>query len=234
LVIDETAWRNTQENFIKPTPELERARLQQAVEHIYLPRRAPESVAHGALTELYDVVTRTVGGKTAVLYLEFGVAGGKSMRRIAERFPNPNSKFVGFDSFEGIPEDWKDKPRGSFSMKGKPPLMTDRRVSFVKGWFQNTLPVFLAALDRTQENPVLVHYDADLYSSTLFILSTLWFHIPEYYFMFDEFMSEEIIALHDFSLAFPVNLQFLCQTNAGGSPSQVFGKLRRVNSHYEI
>lgn len=74
-----------------------------------------------------------------------------------------------------------------------------------------------------------MHYDADLYSSTLFVLSTLWHKIPEYYFIFDEFMSEEIVALHDFARAYPIEFEFLCQTNAGGYPTQVFGRLRRVS-----
>jgi len=72
-----------------------------------------------------------------------------------------------------------------------------------------------------------VHYDADLYSSTLFILTSLWHRIPHYFFNFDEFMSEEIIALHDFSLAYPIEFDFLSQTNPNRLPTQIFGQLKR-------
>jgi hypothetical protein len=143
---------------------------------------------------------------------------------------------VGFDSFEGLPEDWVQPwgttPRGTFSMEGRPPALRDARVEFVRGWFQNTLYPFLADLKSAPAGPVLVHYDADIYTSTLFILSTLWNPIPEYYFVFDEFLGEEIIALNDFSSAHPVELEFLCQTNAGGYPNQVFGRMRQVPYTY--
>ncbi len=43
-------------------------------------------------------------------------------------------------------------------------------------------------------------------------------------------MSEEIIALDDFAAAFPVEIEFLCQTNAGKMPSRVFGRVRRVEA----
>lgn len=224
--ITDSEWERMQEQFLQPSPELDKRRRQQAVARVYLSRRAPISVGPDAITDLYDVVANAIGGNAAVRYFEFGVAGGKSMRRIAERFPNPDARFFGFDSFEGLPEDWKDKPKGTFSMAGKPPVIRDKRVSFVKGLFQDTLPGFITSIDRMDTNPLLVHYDADLYSATLFVLSTLWYHVQEYYFIFDEFMSEEVIALHDFSRAYPIDLQFLCQTNAGGFPSQVFGKMR--------
>jgi hypothetical protein len=108
------------------------------------------------------------------------------------------------------------------------PAIADPRVSFVQGWFQNTLPAFLAANPLGGRWPILVHYDADLYSSTLFILTNLWHAAAEYFFIFDEFMGEELIALDDFTRAFPAELGFMCQTNAGNYPAQVFGQMRRL------
>ena len=207
--------------------DIKKYRLEQALEKIYFPRKPDHAVPAGAIGELHDFAAATIGD-VPILYLEFGVFNGRSMSRMAERFPNADARFFGFDSFEGLPANWKNMPQGTFSTRGKIPIVADSRVSFVKGWFQNTLPDFLISLDLNLKNPVLVHYDADLYSSSLFVLSTLWYHISEYYFIFDEFMSEEILALHDFCLAFPVELSFLSQTNSGGYPTQIFGRMRRV------
>jgi hypothetical protein len=204
---------------------LAQLRLKQAVDVIYEPRPAPHVVPAGERDKLYDFAARTLGN-TPVRYLEFGVAGGKSMRMMTERFNHPDARFFGFDCFEGIPEAWQDKPAGTFTMHGVLPAMTDKRVTLIKGYFQDTLPGFISTSQFGPANPVLVHYDADLYSSTLFILSTLWPCIPEYYFLFDEFMSDEVIALHDFSRAYPVEIEFLCRTDRR-FPPQIFGRLKR-------
>jgi hypothetical protein len=39
-----------------------------------------------------------------VLYMEFGVAYGASIRYWSRELKNPTSVFHGFDSFEGLPE----------------------------------------------------------------------------------------------------------------------------------
>src|SRR5436190_16155769 len=88
---------------------------------------------------------------------------------------------------------------------------------------------YVAFLPRRSQpqytRPILVHYDADLYSSTLFVLCMLWSVTSSYYFIFDEFMGDELLALDDFSRAFPVDLEFLC--SAGEYPVKVFGRMRR-------
>jgi O-methyltransferase len=207
-------------------------RREEAFERIYMNRQPPHEVGNNDLPALYDVALSVIGQRE-ILYLEFGVADGRSMRRIIDRFTHPDSRFVGFDSFQGLPEDWVQPhgimPRGTFSREQIPPAISDQRLSFEKGWFQNTLHPFINKSNKSETNGVvLVHFDADLYSSTLYILGTLYDRYPEYYFIFDEFMSHEIVALHDFSLAFPVELEFICQTNAGGYPNQVFGKIKRT------
>src|SRR5437870_1966975 len=85
-------------------------------------------------------LTRVTGRRP--LYLEFGVFEGNSMRWWAAELTNPAARFVGFDSFEGLPEDWRPStPRGWFKTTG-PPAIDDARVSFVTGWFDETLPGF--------------------------------------------------------------------------------------------
>src|SRR5208337_4929169 len=109
---------------------------------------------------LFDLVGREIGDKK-VLYLEFGVWKGESILYWSKLLKNPESKLQGFDSFEGLPEDWNDKyPKGSFSTGGAIPVIDDPRVQFFKGWFDHSLPAY-----RIPEHEVLVlNLDADLYS----------------------------------------------------------------------
>lgn len=74
------------------------------------------------------------------LNLEFGVFSGTTINHLSSEYPHLN--FVGFDSFEGLPEDWKSGfEKGCFSVKELP--IVNKNVQLVKGWFDNTLPEFL-------------------------------------------------------------------------------------------
>ncbi|WP_338661175.1 class I SAM-dependent methyltransferase [Pararoseomonas sp. SCSIO 73927] len=91
------------------------------------------------------------------LVLEFGVFSGRSINHIAELFPGP---VYGFDSFEGLPENWGRFRKGHFATAL--PAVAEN-VELVVGWFNETLPGFL------REHPGdirLLHVDCDLYSST--------------------------------------------------------------------
>lgn len=183
--------------------------------------------------DLYDVAAETIGKETPATILEFGVAHGRSMRLFSERFTSPDTRFTGFDSFVGLPEAWLMHDAGAFSNRGVPPAIPDQRVSFVKGWFQNTVPDYLDRFEYDPVRPYLIHYDADLYSSTLFLLTSMWCRIPEYYFIMDDFTQDDMSALFDFAVAYPVELEFIAQTRGSqGSelpvPAQVFGRTRRV------
>lgn len=110
-------------------------------------------------------------GTGPMLYLEFGVFSGASLRWWVENNSDQRSQFVGFDSFEGLPEDWnRHRPKGVFGRFGEPPRVDDARCSFEVGWFRETVPRFFRRLDR-KNVPIVVHCDADLYSSTLIVLA---------------------------------------------------------------
>ena len=197
-----------------------------AINEFYIPRR-PVDFVDSSLA-LYDFAAAHIGPDRPVTYLEFGVASATSMRAIASRFVHPDSRFIGFDSFIGLPEAWLMHERGAFSTNGVLPHFGDGRVEFVPGWFQNTVPDRLIALGRP-DTPVLVHFDADLYSSTMFLMSTLWHYIPNYHFMMDDFIQEDATALHDFVRSYPVEVKFIAERSGGGGhPNQIFGSLRRV------
>lgn len=122
--------------------------------------------------------------KPNTLWLEFGVASGRTINYI--------SKFTsdivyGFDSFEGLPEKWRDGfDKGVFNRNGDLPIVNSN-VTLIKGWFDNTLPNFI----KTQNKKIsFIHIDCDLYSSTKFILNTLKEYIsPECVVVFDELVN---------------------------------------------
>ncbi len=98
--------------------------------------------------------------------LEFGVCRGTSLRFLAKR-AGPSRKLYGFDSFQGLPEEWKGKefPKGTFSLDKAPKVPSN--VTLVPGWFEQTVPEFARSL---QHQPALVHIDSDLYSSSKTVL----------------------------------------------------------------
>ena len=103
------------------------------------------------------------------LYAEFGVYKGDSINRLARL--RPHQTFHGFDSFEGLPESWTLGARtGSFSIGGRLPAVR-RNVVLVKGFFEQTLPGFLAACGKT--SVAFIHIDCDLYSATKTVLTQL-------------------------------------------------------------
>jgi hypothetical protein len=138
--------------------------------------------------ELFDLIIQQVADRD-VLYLEFGVFRGDSMRYWSRRLNNPQAKLHGFDSFEGLPEAWNiDSPQGHFSTNGAIPTIEDSRVKFFKGWFNETLPSYqIPPHDR-----LVLDMDADLYSSTSYVLTTLKsIIVPGTYIYFDEFADRE-------------------------------------------
>ena len=103
------------------------------------------------------------------LMLEFGVADGASLRYVAGRVARP---FHGFDSFEGLPEDWSGtyERKGKFGRGGTLPEVPGN-VTLHRGWFTDTLPPFLAA--HPDEPVACLHVDCDIYSSTVTVLRAL-------------------------------------------------------------
>jgi hypothetical protein len=163
---------------------------------------------------------------SAILYLEFGVWKGYSIEYFLSLIDSPDSKFYGFDSFEGLPENWRGMDSGHFSTGGNIPDLKDPRAVFVKGWFSATLPPLLDQLSRESDgHSVLIHFDADLYSSTLFLLYTITQKISDFYFIFDEFSGHESRALYNFMQASGAKVDFYSQTTWQDCPSAVFGRL---------
>jgi hypothetical protein len=119
------------------------------------------------------------------IYLEFGVYQGETIRYWAEHLSNPKARLFGFDSFEGLPDDWTAAAgRGHFSIGGEPPRVDDDRVEFVKGWFNDSLPSF----DLPSHDRLFINVDSDLYSSAATVLGWVAPHFDVGDFLyFDEF-----------------------------------------------
>lgn len=119
--------------------------------------------------------------------VEFGVYSGYSLAIIAAHMP-----VIGFDSFEGLPEDWRDGfPKGMFDTQGIPFRIPSNAMA-VKGWFEDTVPTFpFPALG-------LVHIDCDLYSSTVTALEAVTPYVDiDTILVFDEFHSYPEAAHHE-------------------------------------
>ncbi len=147
------------------------------------------------------------------LVLEFGVAAGATLSRIAAA----RSPAHGFDSFEGLPEDWRPGyERGRFRRDQRPEV---RGAHLHVGWFADTLPVFLARHDGPL---AFVHFDADLYSSTATVLSLAEERFkPGTVMLFDEYWNypgweqHEHRALTEFLLRTGYGVDYLGQVTAG-------------------
>ncbi len=100
------------------------------------------------------------------LILEFGVYSGRTINHIASL---TDEHIFGFDSFKGLPEDWRSEyGKGSFSTSYLPTVAGN--VELVVGLFDETLPEFLSK----HPQPVsFLHIDCDLYSSAKSALSSL-------------------------------------------------------------
>lgn len=122
--------------------------------------------------------------------LEFGVYRGGTINLLADKFKNQT--LYGFDSFEGLPEDWdmNDHPekgyieKERFALDSLPEVLNN--VELIKGWFNESIPKFLETHDI---NPIkILHVDCDLYVSTKIVFDNLNDAIvPGTVIVFDEF-----------------------------------------------
>ena len=162
----------------------------------------------------FDHLVKTEALDGPIDYLEFGVMGGKSIGWWVERNPHPQSRFVGFDTFTGLPEDWDQFKQGEMTADGAPPAIDDPRCRFVAGLFQETLPGFLAGFERRSR--LVVHMDADLYTSTLYVLTSIAPILrPGDVLLFDEFNVplHEFRAFSEFVSAYRVRYEVLTAVN---------------------
>lgn len=165
-------------------------------------------------------------GDDPITFIEFGVWQGYSINHFARKNKNKDSLFVGLDSFEGLPEDWAHLEKSHFSTAGIVPKTDDPRISFIKGWFQDSFADLQRRIDEREGNFV-VHYDADLYSSTLFCLTRMDLLKRSYIAIFDEFPGHETRAFYNYLQSNLASVEFLGKTvDSNGRPVQVLCKIQ--------
>lgn len=140
------------------------------------------------------------------LVCEFGVNEGGTISFIGKRMKDRSVH--GFDSFEGLPEDWSGNKMsaGYFDRGGKLPKVP-ANVTLHAGWFNRSLPRFVAAHPG---DAAFLHVDCDLYSSTVDVFSAFADRIvPGTVLVFDEYFNypnwqahehkafREFVAAHD-------------------------------------
>lgn len=163
---------------------------------------------------MYKWVIEKEGLSGPINYLEFGVASGKSFDWFMAHNADSDSRFYGFDTFDGLPEDWGPFKKGAFSNNNEIPLIKDFRGKFLKGLFQQTVPAFLTELDNSRRNILMM--DADLWSATLYVLTSLAPFLKKGdIIFFDEFVvpTHEFKAFLDFTQSFYLNLQLIAAAN---------------------
>ncbi len=140
-------------------------------------------------------------------FYEFGVWMGDSFRYLMKSY----KKGFGFDTFEGLPEDWRSVPKGSYSSFGKVPDVPGGE--FIVGEFDTTLPSFFAS---ERPKAALINLDADLYASTLSALKNARSIIDEQtVIIFDELIinqgwqQDEFKALNEFCALFELQYEVL-------------------------
>ncbi|CAF2973326.1 unnamed protein product [Rotaria sp. Silwood2] len=144
------------------------------------------------------------------LWMEFGVFDGRSLNHVTRwksLYCGNNSGLVyGFDTFTGLPTDWRPGfPKGKFAINSDQ-LRIEPNVALVKGLFIDSLPQELL---KHKNIPVsYVHIDCDIYEGArdvLFLLASRF--VRRTLLMFDELFNysqhekHEIKALFEFLVA---------------------------------
>lgn len=197
--------------------DLERARQRLALEQTveFIEHNLPGTTSFNNRYDLYRHLVKYIPSTPDGLLCEFGVAGGKSINFMSKLMPD--RVLHGFDSFEGLPEDWGARlPKGAFK-QAVPNVASNVRLH--KGWFSDSLPPFLA------ENVGAVdylHVDSDLYSSAQTVFELLTPRIrPGTVICFDEFFNYagwkdgEFKAFMEFSEKTGVKYEYLGYNNRG-------------------
>lgn len=143
-------------------------------------------------------------------FAEFGVYKGESAKQILKFMPTHRQLWL-FDSFLGLPENWRHFPKGHFNTNGVAPDIKDTRVHIIKGWFKDTVPTWAKGIDSPL---AFVHIDSDLYSSSKTLLTSIrHLLISGTIIQFDEIHGYSNSQSHEYKAWIETGLQFkwLCR-----------------------
>jgi len=180
------------------------------------------------------------------IWLEFGTFDGRSINPIAEY---TDKMVYGFDSFTGLPEDWscRNIPAGTFDLGGDDPsyefygvkfnindLRVVPNVTFIKGWFEDTLPKFM----EEHNKPIsFMHVDSDIYSSAVCVFENTVKNIkPGCIIVFDEllhyngFEEHEWKAFWEFVEKYNIEFEWIGSNQSG----QIYLPLRTLKKRFGV
>jgi hypothetical protein len=198
-----------------------REEMARASSDIFLARRHKAAVEAAAFVDQFMPQTKCYTDRFQLLsaalaqveipglYCEFGVFRAETLNFIASLLPE---EIHGFDSFQGLPEDWwNGHNKGTFAVDGLPQVRANVRLH--PGWFESSIPLFM----KENAGPIaFLHIDADLYSSTHTIFELLGERIVAgTVLQFDEFFNYpgwqagEYKAFTEFCLAGRVEVRYL-------------------------
>lgn len=171
---------NWNHRFVASLAERNRRAAEDTYDFVY--QEMPRANFHANQMEIVESKAKDIM-KLGGTILDLGVYKGGSTRTLARIFSDQT--IHGFDSFEGLPEDWSHVLKGAFGeIKGALPDMPDN-VKLYKGWFEDTLPVWF---QQYGDKPIsLLRVDCDIYSSTKTIFDTVGSQIHSgTWILFDE------------------------------------------------
>ena len=68
--------------------------------------------------DMWDFLIEKIGENEKIIYIEFGVFEGYSIKYFSSKNKNKDSIFLGLDSFKGLPEKWNNNAlKGHFSLE---------------------------------------------------------------------------------------------------------------------
>ena len=187
----------------------------------------------------FDMLVMERGALPTGFWAEFGIFQGKTLKWCYERllgnsatgnYKRVNKLFLGlvagFDSFQGLPEKWRDYKQGYFTTPyNEVRSFVPSDVVLKKGWFQDTIGEFL--VENAPRMPAtMINHDGDLFVSTAITFSLANERIvPGTLICFDElfgypgYMAHEILAL----------FLWMRQVNATLCPLAVMSPMNRTH-----
>jgi len=162
--------------------------------------------------EVFDFCFSQEDKLTDGLVCEFGVYKGETINYIAKKL---QCDVFGFDSFEGLPENWRNGfEQGIFKINKESFSKYENNIQIIQGLFNQSLPIFLS----NHAKPIsFLHIDCDLYSSTKTIFDLLGDRLlPGTIIVFDEYFNypswkkHEYLAFSEFINNSTLNCEYLC------------------------
>lgn len=177
----------------------------------YISQKMISTPAVDSDTKVHDIAINAASKDGLVL--EFGVFSGRTINYIA----NSRDWLVdGFDSFEGLPEFWREGfDKGHFAVDNLPKVSSNVRLH--KGWFHETIGPFLHSLDKGPNFISLLHIDCDLYSSTATVLNSIGHLLQkgsvivfDEYFNYPGWKDGEWKAFREFTEKNAISYKYIC------------------------